>query len=277
MNRREPPLNTGGLMLALLLLTSCAISGPTPAPTSIPHAPTPLPPTPTVTGTTRLLFVGNSLTFVNDLPGMFAELARSGGLEVEVDMSAQGGWTCADHATSAETVDKIEQHDWDFVILQEQSSLPALADQREEQMVPAIRLLDEKIRAGGADTVLFMTWGRRDGQPGAGFQDFSEMQRHLQAGYMELAKELDVWVAPVGVAWQHALAREPQSSLWQGDGLHPAQEGTYLSACVFYAVLFRSSPEGLSYRGGLPEERARFLQAIAAETVLEDPGRWNIQ
>jgi hypothetical protein len=270
-------MKTSGLMLVFLLLTSCATSGPTPTSTSIPLAPTPLPPTPTVTGTTQVLFVGNSLTFVNDLPGVFAELARSGGLEVEVDMSAQGGWTCADHATSAVTLDKIEQQDWDYVILQEQSTLPALADQREGQMVPAVRLLNEKIRAGGANTVLFMTWGRRDGQPGAGFQDFSEMQAHLQAGYMQVANELDVWVAPVGVAWQQGLAQEPQLSLWQGDGLHPAQEGTYLSACVFYAVLFQQSPEGLSYRGELPEERARFLQMIAAETVLEDPGSWNIQ
>lgn len=274
MNRRGPWLHTSGLMVALLLLASCAISGPMPAP--VPLVPTPLPPTPAVTGTTWVLFVGNSLTFVNDLPGVLAQLARSGGLEVEVDMSAQGGWTCADHATSAVTLDKIEQQDWDFVILQEQSTLPALADRREEQMVPAVRLLDEKIRAGGANTILFMTWGRRDGQPGAGFQDFGEMQAHLQAGYMEVADELDAWVAPVGVAWQHALAQEPQLSLWQGDGLHPAQEGTYLSACVFYAILFQQSPEGLSYRGGLPEERARFLQAIAAGTALEDPRRWNI-
>jgi hypothetical protein len=224
-----------------------------------------------------VLFVGNSLTFVNDLPGVFAELARSGGLEVEVDMSAQAGWTCADHAASAVTLDKIEQQDWDFVILQEQSTLPALADRREEQMVPAVRLLDEKIRAGGANTVLFMTWGRRDGQPGAGFQDFGEMQAHLQAGYVEVADELDVWVAPVGVAWQHALAQEPQLNLWQGDGLHPDQEGTYLSACIFYAILFQQSPEGLTYRGGLPAERARFLQTISAETALGDLRRWNNQ
>ncbi len=277
MNRREPLLKTSGLMLAVLLLTSCAISGPTPAPASIPLAPTPRLPTPTVAGPARVLFVGNSLTFVNDLPAVFAELARSGGLEVEVDMSAQGGWACADHATSAVTLAKIEQQDWDFVILQEQSTLPALAVQREEQMAPAVRLLDEKIRASGAKTVLFMTWGQRDGQPSTGFQDFGEMQAHLRAGYMEVADELDVWVAPVGVAWQYALAQEPQLSLWQGDGLHPAPEGTYLSACVFFAVLFRQSPEGLSYGGGLPEERARFLQAIAAEVVLEDPGRWNIQ
>jgi hypothetical protein len=60
------------------------------------------------------------------------------------------------------------------------------------------------------------------------------------------------------------------------DGLHPTEEGTYLTALVFYAVLFQQSPEGLPYRAGLSEETALFMQAVAAETVLADPERWNV-
>jgi hypothetical protein len=68
--------------------------------------------------TVRVLFVGNSLTFSNDMPEMFAELARSGGYDVKVDMAAQGGWTLSDHASSQLTLNKIDET-WDFVILQE--------------------------------------------------------------------------------------------------------------------------------------------------------------
>jgi hypothetical protein len=207
---------------------------------------------------------------------MFAELAWSGGYEVEVDMVAQGGWTCADHASSAATLDRIEQQNWDFVILQEQSSIPAIPEQRSEHMVPAVRLLDNKIRESGASTVLFMAWGRRDGLPSAGYKDFSAMQAQVQAGYMSVADELDTMVAPVGVAWQNGIAQDSQVDLWQMDGLHPARAGTYLSACVFYAVIFQQSPEGLSYSAGLSQEQAWSLQAIAAETVLEHTERWNI-
>ncbi len=191
-------------------------------------------------------------------------------------MSAQGGWTCTDHAISAMTLDKIGQQDWDFVVLQEQSDIPAIAEQRNEHMYPAVRLLERKIGESGANTVLFMTWGQRNDLAGVEHKEYADVQAQLQSGYMEIVNELDAMVAPVGIAWQGGIAQDPQLGLWQMDGLHPTREGTYLSACVFYAVIFRQSPEGLTYRAGLSGEIARFLQAIATETVLENPGSWNI-
>ena len=106
--------------------------------------------------------------------------------------------------------------------------------------------------------------------------DYADMQAQVGSGYMEFANERDAMVAPVGIAWQNVIARDPQLSLWQTDGLHPNKAGTYLSACVFYAVIFRQSPEGLPYGAGLSEEKAQTLQAIAAETVLENPACWNL-
>lgn len=219
-------------------------------------------------GTTRVLFIGNSLTFYNDFPEMVAELARSGGHEVEVDMSAPGGWTLSDHAASTMTLDKIGQG-WDFVILQEQSVIPSVAEEREQHMYPAVRFLYDKINESGATLILFMTWGHRDGLPDAGYRTFDDMQAQLRAGYTDIAEELCVVVAPVGTAWQNGIIHNPQLSLWHTDGVHPSREGSYLSACVFYAVIFQQSPEGLMYTGGLSEEMAHFLQTVAAETVLE--------
>jgi len=268
-----------GLSLVILSIVACGT--PQPVPTPFPatredvYAPTVMA-TPATTAAVRVLFIGNSLTFFNDLPGMFAELARSGGHELEVEKSAHGGWTCSDHAESAMTLDMIEQQDWDFVVLQEQSTNPAIADQRSERMYPAIRLLDEKVGENGAITVLFMTWASRDGLPSYGHMDYVAMQEEVQAGYMEIANELDAMVAPVGMAWQIAMTQDSQRSLWQTEGLHPTREGTYLAVLVFYTVLFQQSPEGLPYRAGLSEETAQFMQAVAAETVLADPERWNV-
>jgi hypothetical protein len=102
------------------------------------------------------------------------------------------------------------------------------------------------------------------------------MQAQVQSGYMEIADELEVLVAPVGAAWQNGMARDPQLDLWQADGIHPNREGTYLAACVFYATIYRQSPQGLTYTAGLAQEKAQFLQTVAAETVLESAERWNI-
>ena len=220
-----------------------------------------------------MLFVGNSLTFFHDLPLVFAGLAQAGGHAVEVDMAAKGGQTLADHAISSSTLEKLSGQRWDFVVLQEQSRIPAILAQRDEEMVPAVRLLDDR---SGARTVLFMTWASRDGLRGAGFEDYAAMQTAIETGYLAVAGEVGAMVAPAGVAWQRDLEEHPELELWQRDGSHPSPEGTYLAACVFYATLLGESPEGAGYLAGLPEETARFLQAVAAETVFGDRGRWNL-
>ena len=105
--------------------------------------------------------------------------------------------------------------------------------------------------------------------PDAGYSTFSEMQSEIYSGYMDIADELNIIVAPVGSAWLRALEKDAQLNLWEMDGIHPSKEGTYLSACVFYATIFGKSPEGLLYTAGLSEEVALVLQAAAAETCLQ--------
>jgi len=257
-NWKKVALWITGLAVVIMLLFTFTVWR---SPTSPPKA------------STRVLFIGNSLTFYNDLPEMFADLARSGGYEVEVDMSAQGGWTLSDHAASTLTLDKIDQG-WDFVVLQEQSVIPSLAKEREEQMYPAVRFLHDKISEKNATLILFMTWGHRYGFPDAGFENFDEMQAQIYSGYTDIAAELGIMVAPVGIAWQNGIKKDPQLNLWHMDGIHPSREGSYLSACVFYALIFQKSPEGLTYTAGLSEEIVQVLQTTAAETVLGIGGEY---
>ena len=216
----------------------------------------------------RVLFIGNSYTFKNNLPELFAELVRSSGREIDVDISAPGGWTLADHAASEQTLEMIGVQDWDYVILQEQSVLPSNPADREQTMYPAVRALDEKVRHVGAETVLLMTWGRRDGLVEQGYPDYEAMQAELVAGYTEIGQEVGAIVAPVGLAWQSALAQETLLELWDSDGSHPSEMGSYLAANVLYAAILSESPLALIYTAGLQTETASFLKRIATEIVL---------
>ncbi len=224
----------------------------------------------------KILFIGNSYTFVNNLPDVFTRLAESGGHRVETGMSASGGWTLADHANSSETLKQINSQKWNFVILQEQSQIPANQSDRNNQMYPAARTLAGKIRAAGAVPVLFMTWAHRDGWPENGIPTYESMQLQINEGYLMLGQELKVRIAPVGYAWMEMRQQNPQFNLWQDDGIHPNEKGTYFAACVFYAAIYGESPEGLSYRFGLSKGDAQLLQKIAAEIVLKNTERWNI-
>ncbi|MFV1948347.1 MAG: hypothetical protein ACC633_00250, partial [Anaerolineales bacterium] len=119
-----------------------------------------------------VLFIGNTYTSSNGLPDMFERMARSDGYRVQVAMVTPGGWTLTDHLLSAVTLEKIRGNEWEFVVLQEQSVIPSLVDTRERQMYPAVRQLHDEIKTVGADTILFMTWGRRNGLPSEGHRDF---------------------------------------------------------------------------------------------------------
>ncbi len=210
----------------------------------------------------RVLFLGNSYTYVNDLPTVFRDLARAGGQNVETGIVANGGESLADHATSPGSVGTIRGSRWQFVVLQEQSQIPALEAARESQMYPAARSLVGIIRAAGATPILLETWAHRDGWPDYQL-DYPAMQAAIDEGYRALGGELGVAVARAGEAWQTVVRHDPTTALWQEDGSHPGRAGTYLAACVLYARIFDASPVGISDTEGLPPDLARTLQVVA--------------
>jgi hypothetical protein len=222
----------------------------------------------------RVLFIGNSHTYVNDLPGLFLGLSEAGGRPVRTDMSAFAGYSLEDHTTTQATLDKIAQDSWDYVALQEQSVIPTIHYWRYNGMYPAARLLDSLIRLQGAQTVFYMTWGwKYGGQQSYGdslspdFRDYFEMQESVRVAYQEIAAELSATMSPVGLAFARARQIDSLVDLWQVDSCHATLEGTYLGACVFYAALHGASPVGLQFFGGLSPETARFCQEVAWQTV----------
>jgi hypothetical protein len=223
---------------------------------------------------TRVLFIGNSYTTVNDLPSVFAKLARSGGHRVDAGTAAGDGWTLENHASSPITAAKLAGKKWDIVVLQEQSQIPSFEEFRQTQMYPAARRLIGAIRNQGARPLFYLTWARRDGWPENGMPDYTSMQAAIDQGYLAIAGDQRAAVAPVGVAWSQLVARNTPVELWQPDGSHPTAAGTYLAACVFYAMIFRESPKGLGYHSSLSAEEAATIQAAAAETMLGDPTKW---
>lgn len=207
----------------------------------------------------RVLFIGNSYLFTNNLPALFEKLACSGGHKVITAMAASGGWTLADHFQSKDTIKLIQSQPWDVVVLQEQSEIPSIEYDRVNWMYPAVRSLVNVISDHGSEPVLFLTWAHRDGLTDSGMKDYAQMQSQLNAGYEGIAGQLHIRVVPAGKAWQAALKDNPPD-LWNADGSHPSRAGSYLAACTLYAELFQQDPVGLTYRDGLSQPDAEILQ-----------------
>jgi hypothetical protein len=220
----------------------------------------------------NVLFLGNSYTYFNDLPNILSNLALSGGHNLFTDSITKGGAALSEFLTEGNELnndlnEKLSRIKWDFIILQEQSQIPALTEIREKEMYPSVRLLNKKIKENGGRTVLYMTWGRHYGDIKNGFNNFESMQEALITGYETIAKETDALLVPVGEAWAQAKKLDNDIPLWDEDNSHPSLMGSYLAACVFYAALIKQSPVGLEYKADLSREDAEFLQRIAANCM----------
>ena len=229
----------------------------------------------------RILFLGNSLTYVNDLPGMLAQMAKSKHHNIGCDMYAPGGYTLKQHSTDKAALDKINKGNWDFVVLQEQSQLPALStDLVNRDVFPYAGSLCASIRAASpnAHIIFYMTMARKNGDS-ANSADVLEvatyfgMQSRINNSYFAMARDNRAMTAPIGVAWANALQERPDINLY-GDEVHPNPAGTYLAACVFYHVIFNESAVGLSYPASVDDATASYLQATADRACLENKWNW---
>ncbi len=120
------------------------------------------------------------------------------------------------------------------------------------------------IRENGATPLLMLTWA---------FTGKPEMTQQLADATITVANENDIMVVPVGLAFAKALEKRPDLKLVIADNRHPSIAGTYLEACVLYAVLLNRTPVGIPWYGlgelTLTPEDATFLQQVAWETVSE--------
>lgn len=220
----------------------------------------------------RVLFVGNSYTFYNKLIRQVQSLAASCGEKLSVKQVAHGGWRLRQHVADEKSVKAIQEGDWDYVVMQEQSKEPTYERAFiEANVFPAAASLDSlrRLYAPKGKSVFYMTWGRDN-------DTFLDMQQKLAETYLEMARRQDALCAPVGIAWKRVRAERPDLKLHTRDTSHPTKLGSYLTACVFYA-LFSEKTFKSDYYDGLPEADACYLQRIAQEVVFSNPILWNLK
>ena len=200
----------------------------------------------------KVLFIGNSFTARNNLPGLIAQLAAARGHSIQHRLISAGGASLRRHWNAGEALKAINHGHYDYVVLQEQSTLPIKSAER---MHETVRLFDQAIKGAGAKTALYLTWARRS-EP--------ESQQAITDAYTRIGRELGASVVPVGVVWQSFLRKHTQPALNDRDQSHPTLAGSYLAACVFLSVLFKESPVGIAVEvAGLSARDLELLQKSA--------------
>ena len=234
--------------------------------------------------TRKVLFLGNSYVYTNDLPLMLQQMATSMGDTLIYDQNTPGGFTFEQHSTDPTTISKIFSQQWDIVILQEQSQRPAFSPaQVADDTYPYAKKLDSMIRKNRTctETMFFMTWGRKNGDASnCAFYPpictYEGMQTRLRESYMQMTQDNNAIVAPVGAAWKQMRDSFPSVDLYVPDESHPSVSGTYLAACVFYASIFHKNPMLTTFNSTLSANDANNIKRISKRVVLDSFSKWNM-
>jgi len=209
------------LSVAVLVLWSCGL-GPVAGPQDPPPASADL----------RLLFVGNSLTYTNDLPAMTEALveANSSLRDIYVESVSLPGFGLQDHwAGLSNARERIAAGGWDYVILQQG---PSATEGRPSLLDYTMRFSAE-IKAVGGRPALYMVWP--DHSRPFDFDGVSD-------SYRTAAAQVEGLVFPAGEAWRAAWAQDTTLALYGPDGFHPSRMGTYLAALVIFEQLTGENP-----------------------------------
>jgi hypothetical protein len=212
----------------------------------------------------RILFIGNSFTYVNDVPAIVAAFAESAGLPAPVCRAiVSGGFSLEDHWDRGAAQKALAEETWDFAVLQQG---PSASPEGRGLLIRYARRFDPLIRRAGGRPALFMVWPSVERR-----RDFGG----VSDSYRLAAEDIGALLLPAGDAWRIAEKRAPGVKLYSADGLHPTPAGSYLAAAVIYGRLFDKSPVGLPSRlvmpsGAileLPASEAAALQSAAAQAT----------
>ena len=236
----------------------------------------------------RILFIGNSYTYYNDMPEMLKKLAAgASGKErrkVSYEAFTPGGCTLQKHLKNEELVKALKYGKWDYVVVQEQSVAPSVHSRDvAKETYPYAKQICRLAREGNRDVklIFYMTWGHKDGSntPVDGYpliNSYKGMQQRLISSYLEMTYDNNAWCAPVGMAWQQVRQERPNLSLYKPDRFHPSLVGSYLAANVIYSAIVQSAYQS-KYLGGLDPELAEYIQQVGQHSVLDNLQLLNMQ
>lgn len=232
--------------------------------------------------TRKVLFIGNSFIYTNNMPNIMQQLSTAMGDTLIYDQNTIGGYTLQQHSTDATTIAKIFSQQWDIVIVQEQSQRPSFSpSQVATEVYPYAHIIDSMVHKNYAcsQTMFLMTWGYKNGDVGncavyPPICTYAGMQQRLRESYLEMATNNAAAVAPVGLAWKMVRDSFATIDLYSPDDMHPGLAGSYLEACVVYASVFHKNPYGSSYDAGLASSDAAKLQRIAGRVVFDSISNW---
>lgn len=184
----------------------------------------------------RVLFVGNSHLFVNNVPARIRSLLRKRKGAIKIRTFATGGARLDYHRRRSDVSRALKSGRWDVVVLQEATASFLSVDGRKAFH----RSLDwfRKRTPKGVPVVLYQTWPWRAGSRYLNGQGINSagLWSIMRKAYAAAAGRNGVVVAPVGECWMRSPKR---NAFYSEDGNHASIAGSALAARVIARTILR--------------------------------------
>lgn len=184
--------------------------------------------------TLRVLFVGNSYVYYNNLAQMIGLITDSMDTKIICKKSTIGSATLEQHWNGSRGLKSkqiIASNKFNIVVIQDNSMWPL---EHKDSLLFFGHLFCDYIKANGAKPYLYNTWAR---------EKTPETQTRINEVYSELGKLENAIVVPVGASWALARQTMPAMNLFHTDGSHPSALGTFLIALNFIKKITGTLPK----------------------------------
>lgn len=173
-----------------------------------------------------ILFVGNSLTYTNDLPGMMESLGKAFEIEVRTGSRCLPNYALEDHWRDGEVQQLIATGNYGIVVFQQG---PSSQPPGKEMLVQYGGNLADLCRKHDVRPAFFMVW--------PSLQYYHTFEGVI-ANYQEAAVRADALLFPVGAVWKTYRGQHAEAALYAQDGFHPSPQGSFLAALTIFHTLF---------------------------------------
>ena len=227
----------------------------------------------------QALFIGNSITYMGEIPQKFESIADAFGDSIDVTLHTPGGTGIGDHVVSESLYETIRQGIWDYFIIQPgsgespgTSTLPEITLERIETILDSVYYYNPYVQP-----LFYQISCRSWGHTPEELVTYNETMDAILENVQYWSDQTETFLAPVGETLRAAWNENQEILFWNDfDDIHLNERGSYLAACVFYATIFQKPSLGTEYLGGLEAEIATEYQNMADNMTLNNFPDWRI-
>ena len=227
--------------------------------------------------TTKVLFIGNSITYYNSMPQLFQSLSVSKGRKVTFGSHTPGGSGIVDHYVNNALYQQIRSVKWDVVIIQPGSSESAGVSYPVDTTVKRARIILDSIYKNNPCTKVFLYEIPYGIPSSGGYPKYFQVQSMIRDSVTKMTDSLKLQMLPAGESFRAYYTSAQNMYLHSSiNNIHPNANGSYLIAATFYAGIFQDSISGASFYSSVPMDTVLKFFSIVDSVVFNHTADWRI-